>query len=654
MKNNSKLKFIKYAGLQIVTVLLISCSLFTSCSTKEESPNIIIIFTDDLGFADVGNYGAEGFKTPNLDKMADEGIKFTDFHASTAVCSASRASLLTGCYSERVSIQGALSPFSTVGLNPKEENIATLLKRNNYKTAIFGKWHLGHQEQFLPLQQSFDEFLGLPYSNDMWPVGFDGKPARNSWKEGFPELPLYDGNEPVDTIRNLDDQSKLTTIYTERAVKFINENAENKFFLYLPHSMPHVPLGVSEKFKGKSEQGLYGDVIMEIDWSVGEILQALKDNNIDDNTLVIFTSDNGPWLNFGNHAGSAYPLREGKGTMWEGGVRVPCIMKWPGKIKPKSVSNKIASTIDFLPTIAAITNSELPKEKIDGVNILPLMLNDKNANPRDEFWYYYYSDLIAVRKNEWKLFFPCKQRSYEGMKPGADGYPGKTWQRKIDFELYNLNKDVEEKFNVIDKYPEIVSELKILGNKVRQELGDRLTGIDGTENREPGRIGNERVKFEEHLAIGKALKLKYLPRSKYAKGRYSTIIDGWKGSLDYNDGRWLGFARDNVEAIIDLGASKTVTNISASFLQSQTSWIFLPKSVEFYTSNDGSNFEKIAEIEEQIVLDYQTESKEYQHMLYGKNIRYIKIVAENIKKCPNWHKGNGGEAWLLIDEIVIN
>ncbi|MCB0744486.1 MAG: sulfatase-like hydrolase/transferase, partial [Ignavibacteriae bacterium] len=265
----------------------------SSCNSPSQGdyPNIIIIYTDDLGYADIGSYGAKGYTTPNIDKMADEGIRFTDFHVATAVCSASRAALLTGCYSERVSIRGALNHSASIGLNPEEKNIAKLLKEKDYKTAIFGKWHLGHHKEFLPLQQGFDEFYGLPYSNDMWPVGYDGIPAAN-FKSGYPELKLIDGNESVEAVKNLEDQAQLTTKYTERAVNFINKNAKNKFFLYLAHSMPHVPIAVSDKFKGKSERGLYGDVIMEIDWSVGEILKTLKENNLDENTLVIFTSDN--------------------------------------------------------------------------------------------------------------------------------------------------------------------------------------------------------------------------------------------------------------------------------------------------------------------------------------------------------------------------
>jgi len=272
---------------------------------KPQNPNIVLIFMDDLGYGDLSCYGASQYKTPNLDRMATQGVRFTNFVSAQAVCSASRAGILTGCYPNRVGISGALMPDAKIGLNPSEEIISEVLKKRNYKTAAIGKWHLGHQREFLPLQQGFDEYLGLPYSNDMWPVNFDGKPAaENSNKARYPVLPLLEGNDKIREIRTLDDQSELTTIYTERAVRFITENRKNPFFLYLAHSMPHIPLAVSGKFKGKSGQGMYGDVMMEIDWSVGEIIKALERNGLEKNTLVIFTSDNGPWLNFGNHAGS--------------------------------------------------------------------------------------------------------------------------------------------------------------------------------------------------------------------------------------------------------------------------------------------------------------------------------------------------------------
>jgi arylsulfatase len=637
-----------------VTLVGVSFLIFqVGCSTQEEYPNIVLIFADDLGYADLGTYGASGFETPHLDKMAEEGMRFTDFHSSTAVCSASRASLLTGCYSERVSIRGALGPSSPIGLNPIEENIASLLKKKGYKTAIFGKWHLGHHEQFLPLQQGFDQFIGLPYSNDMWPVGYDGKPSLKGWKENYPILQLISGNEKIDTIKNLEDQAKLTTLYTENAVKFIEENSNERFFLYVPHSMPHVPLGVSDKFKDKSEQGLYGDVIMEIDWSVGQILEALKKNGLEENTIVIFTSDNGPWLNYGNHAGSALPLREGKGTMWEGGNRVPCIIKWPNKISEKSECNNLASTIDIFPTIASITNSELPNTEIDGVDISSLLYGKADSNPRDEFWYYYDYDLIAVRKNDWKLYFPCTQRSYEGKEPGADGYPGETWQRKIDYELYNLKTDISERNNILEKHPDIVEKLKLLGDSVRVKLGDRLTKTKGRENREPGRIGNNRVKFEKHLGVKKNISLKTKPNDKYGYGNNNIIIDGVSGSLDYNDGNWLGFEEKDFEAVIDLGSNTKVTQVSASFLQNQDSWIFSPELVTFAISSDGKKYRKLESLKGNSDPNQKMEAKYFTKELNSQTARFIKVSAKNIRKCPEWHKGAGGKAWIFIDEITV-
>ena len=484
----------KFQAELLIATMAVGSTLGMSSCTTEKTPNIVIILTDDQGYADVGCYGAEGFTTPNLDEMAAEGMRFTNFYASQAVCSASRSSLLTGCYAERVGIRGALMPWSEVGLNPQETTIADMLKSEDYATGIFGKWHLGHQKQFLPLQHGFDEYLGLPYSNDMWPVDFNGQaiteenPGSKPHKIRYPQLPLIEGNEKIEEIRTLDDQATLTTRYTERAVQFIKKNKDNPFFLFVPHSMPHVPLGVSDKFKGKSEQGMYGDVIMEIDWSVGEILSALKRNKLDKNTLVIFLSDNGPWMNFGNHAGSAKPLREAKGTMLEGGPRVPCIMRWPGHIKSDQVCNNMAASIDILPTIAAITGAQLPVNKIDGLNILSLLENQKDAKPRDSYYYYYGGELRAVRQGEWKLYFPHKSRSYLGMEPGMDGYPGKYAVLEMGLELYNLENDISETNNVIADHPDVVEELKLLGEEARIDLGDRLTEREGLNIRPPGRV----------------------------------------------------------------------------------------------------------------------------------------------------------------------
>jgi arylsulfatase len=466
-------------------------SVFCTPSEKPQNPNIILIFMDDMGYGDLSCYGASQYKTPNLDKMASQGVRFTSFLSAQAVCSASRAGIMTGCYPNRVGISGALMPDAKIGLNPNEETIAEILKKRNYKTAAIGKWHLGYQPEFLPMQQGFDEYLGLPYSNDMWPVNFDGKPAaEGSNKAKYPVLPLIEGNNKIREIRTLDDQSELTTRYTERAVRFIDANKKNPFFIYLAHSMTHIPLAVSAKFKGKSEQGLFGDVMMEIDWSVGEIMKALDKNGLTKNTLIIFTSDNGPWLNFGNHAGSNGGLREGKGASFEGGQREPCIMKWPGHIPEGTICNKLASTIDILPTLAAITNSPLPEKKIDGVNILPLLMGDENANPRQSFLYYYRKNsLEAVRKGDWKLVFAHPGRTYIGFKPGVDGFPGGT-NENFPYEegLYDLRRDPGERFDVKEYYPEVVAELKKLADEAREDLGDDIQKVEGKNRREPGRV----------------------------------------------------------------------------------------------------------------------------------------------------------------------
>lgn len=487
--SSSRRDFLKTLGLGAAALS------FTSCSRRDKTPeaaqkhlpNFVVIFTDDQGYSDVGFYGAEGFETPNLDQMAVEGVRFTSFYVSQAVCSASRSSLLTGCYPNRVSIFGALSPQSKIGLNPNEETIAEVLKKKGYAAGIFGKWHLGHHREFLPLQHGFDEYLGLPYSNDMWPLDYGGKIApKEHRKAKHPFLPLIDGNKKVAELRTMKDQDTLTTHYTERAVQFIEKNKDRPFFLYVPHSMPHVPLGVSDKFRGRSKQGMYGDVIMEIDWSVGEILKALKRNGLEDNTLVVFTTDNGPWLNFGNHGGSALPLREGKGTSWEGGVRVPCIMRWPGHIPAGRVCDRIAATLDLLPTFAAISGAPLPKHKIDGVNIMSLLQGEPEANPRDHLFYYYGKQLQCVRQGKWKLIFPHTYRSYKGIKPGMDGLPGPYAKGETGLELYDLENDISEKCNIASKYLEVVKRLQALGEKAREELGDGE--LVGKGVRPPGRV----------------------------------------------------------------------------------------------------------------------------------------------------------------------
>lgn len=467
--------------------------LTTNAQPHHSQPNIVLIFMDDMGYGDLGSYGAVGYATPNIDKLATSGMRFTNFYSAQPICTASRAGLLTGCYPNRIGLFGALGPESKIGISDQEVTIAQLLKQKGYATGMVGKWHLGVTEKFLPLQHGFDEYFGLPYSNDMWPVGFDGKPATDAqkWKLRHPVLPLMEGNKTFQLIKTLDDQATLTTQYTERAVNFINRHKQQPFFLYLAHTMVHVPLAVSDKFKGKSKQGLFGDVMMEVDWSVGEVLKAIHNNGLDKNTLVIFTSDNGPWLTFGNHAGSAGGLRDGKMTTFEGGQREPAVMRWPGVIPGGTVCNKLSSTIDILPTLAAITGAPLPSHLIDGVNIYSLLTGDADANPRDHFFYYYdKNSLQAVRQGNWKLVLPHKIESNENEIPGKDGWPGKIHIDSTGLCLYDLRRDPGERYNVKEQNPQIVAQLLQLAEQAREDLGDDLTGSPGKNRRPAGKLDN--------------------------------------------------------------------------------------------------------------------------------------------------------------------
>ena len=372
-------------------------------------------------------------------------------------------------------ILGALGPRSKHGIARNEMTIAEMLKALGYSTAIFGKWHLGHLTQFLPTNHGFDEYFGLPYSNDMWPF----HPTNKS----FPKLPYIRGTK---ILGYNPDQTRLTTWYTEKAVDFIARNKDRPFFLYVPHSMPHVPLFVSKKHKGKSDIGLYGDVLMEIDWSVGQILAALKKHGIDKNTLVIFISDNGPWLSYGTHGGSAGPLREGKGTTFDGGVRVPCIMRWPGQIPAKSVCRQPAMTIDVLPTIAHLTGGKLPKHKIDGKNIWNLASGKAGAkSPQQAYFFYQGRHLQGVRNGNWRLHFPHNYRTLAGRPGGKDGMPVRYQKAKIGLSLFDLRTDIGEKTNVADRHPDVVRRLQALARLAREELGDTATKQKGNGVRKP-------------------------------------------------------------------------------------------------------------------------------------------------------------------------
>lgn len=481
--------FLLYIAVIFLHLLLVTKSNGQSVKSSQSLPNIVLIYMDDMGYGDVDAYGGIDYITPNIDHLAAEGMRFTNFYAAQPICTASRAAILTGCYPNRIGIFGALHPNSKIGISDKEETIAEMLRQKGYTTAIFGKWHLGDAKKFLPLQHGFDEYVGLPYSNDMWPVNFDGTPAVSTGKYKVPPLPLIEGNKTIGYIRNLKDQSMLTTLYTEKAIDFINRHKKKPFFLYLAHSMVHIPIAVSDKFKGKSKQGLFGDVMMEIDWSVGEVMKALKENGLEKNTVVIFTSDNGPWLRFGKHAGSAGGLREGKGTTWEGGQREPAIIRWPGVVPAGTICNKLSSNIDILPTIAAITNAPLPKNKIDGLSILALLKGETKANPRDHLFYYFgKNNLEAVREGHWKLVLPHTYRSEEGEMPGTNGYPGKMHDAKTELALYDLRRDPGERYDVKEQNPEVVERLQKLVEEAREDLGDDLTGRPGKNRRPPGEL----------------------------------------------------------------------------------------------------------------------------------------------------------------------
>ncbi len=450
-------------------------------AASKQKPNIVIIFTDDQGYADVGCFGSVNIKTPHLDRMADEGMKFTDFYVAAPVCTPSRAGLLTGCYPQRLSMAlmprgdkggmgKVLFPNSPGGINPNEITIPEILKTQGYATGMVGKWHLGHHPEFLPTRHGFDSYYGIPYSNDMIPC------------------PIM-RNETV--IEEPADQTTLTERYTEEAVKFIKENKDQPFFLYLAHNMPHIPLFVSEKFEGTSDGGLYGDVIETIDWGVGQVLDTLDELKLSDNTLVVFTSDNGPWLVYGDHGGFATPLRAGKGTTYEGGMRVPGIMRWKGTIPAGSVTSEVATTLDLLPTIAAISGAEVPKDRIiDGHNILSL-IKGEGKSPTDVFYYYHGRELQAVRAGEWKLRVETTMK-YEDIYrrvPNPDAIvPEALYHLPTDIgEQRNLmprNKKGEE--NMSEERKAIIANLRNLLDKARADLGDASQGIEGTNIRPLG------------------------------------------------------------------------------------------------------------------------------------------------------------------------
>lgn len=446
-------------------------------TSAAEKPNFIVIFTDDQGYNDLGCFGSPHIKTPHLDRMAAQGMRFTDFYASAPVCTPSRASLMTGCYAQRVGMahmpnaQGSLEPPATVlfpyskcGLNADEFTVAESLKLCGYATACIGKWHLGHLPPFLPTRHGFDYYYGIPYSNDMVPS------------------PLMRNEEVIEEPAV---QETLTERYTEEAVTFIKTNQDCPFFLYLAHNMPHTPLHVSPRFAGQSAGGLYGDVIECIDWGVGRILETLKEFGLDRHTLVVFTSDNGPWLVKGEDGGFATPLRAGKGTTYEGGMRVPCIMRWPGHIPAGTTCSEVATTMDLMPTFTGLAGGSLPHDRvIDGKDIATLMVGAPGArSPHEAFYYYFGRQLHAVRSGDWKLKLETPFR-------GEDIYRAAFRRDDVTMPpaLYNLRTDIGEQKNLMDARQDVVERLMVYIEKAREDLGDSLTGAVGTGVRPIGTL----------------------------------------------------------------------------------------------------------------------------------------------------------------------
>jgi arylsulfatase A-like enzyme len=427
-------------------------------------PNFVIIFLDDSGWSDFRPFGRPAYPTPNVKRLAGQGCRFNNFYVPQAVCSASRAALLSGCYPGRTKVFGAHGPRAR-GLDPGFATLGDVLKAAGYKTAVFGKWHIGDQPETRPPARGFDESCGLMYSNDMW----EHHPQNPQAYSQYP-LQFWDNGKVKIQRVTPEHQAMLTTWYTGYAVNFIRRNRSNPFLLYVPHTMPHVPLFCSDKFKGKSGAGLYGDVMMELDWSVGEIMKELKSAGVEDNTMLLLTSDNGPWTSYGNHAGKT-PYREAKGTSFDGGARSACIIRYPGLIKAGSASNRTFCSIDLLPTLAHLAGAPLPKNPIDGKNVWDLIRGTPGAkNPHA---YYPFStgpnfEGVISGDGRWKLHLPHQYRTL--LEAGNDGRPGRYRQAWIDLSLFDMENDPFETTNVIEKFPDVAAKLKELADRHRQRF----------------------------------------------------------------------------------------------------------------------------------------------------------------------------------------
>jgi arylsulfatase A-like enzyme len=433
--------------------LFVMLAALLAATAPARPPNVVVIFIDDLGYGDIGPFGATKQRTPHLDRMAKEGMKLTSFYA-TPVCSVSRAQMMTGCYGARVSVPGVYFPGQSVGLNPSEVTVAERLKEKGYATQMVGKWHLGDQPEFLPTRQGFDHYYGIPYSNDM---------LKKSAETKVPVVPLL-RDEKVVELMDGEGQRRLVELYTKEAVDFITRSKDQPFYLYFAHNAVHTPIWPGAAFAGKSQNGRFGDWVEEVDWSVGQVLDTLRAQGLDKDTLVVFTSDNGPWLIKGTDGGSAGPLRGGKGSTWEGGVRVPTLAWWPGRVPAGSVNDAVAATIDLLPTFVSLAGGTVPATPvIDGRDITPILLGQSKESAREAHYYFASYDLQAVRQGRWKL----------ALSPQSDGLGKNAAKTAAGLRLYDLDAEIGEQTDVAAQHPEVVAKLKALADKMAAEIGGK-------------------------------------------------------------------------------------------------------------------------------------------------------------------------------------
>ncbi|HXX94867.1 MAG TPA: sulfatase [Planctomycetota bacterium] len=468
-------------GRPLMMMLVIALSAPLEARPARTKPNIVLILMDDMGYGDIAPFnGRTPNRTPHLDRMAREGMKLTSFYAAP-VCTPSRAQILTGCYAKRVSLPVVIFPASPIGLGAEEHTLAGLLKEQGYATTAIGKWHVGDQPEFLPTRRGFDHYFGLPYSNDMggeWDGAEDAPSAKRK-----PPLPLVRDEKVIETVSPAE-QDRLTERYTDEAVKFIREHKDDPFFLYLAHTAVHVPLHPGAAFRGKSANGTYGDWVEEGDASAGRVLDTIRELKLDDHTLVIFTSDNGPWLTQGRNGGVAGPLRGGKGGTFEGGVREPTIAWWPGHVASGTTCDAPLGNIDFLPTFTRLAGGSVPADrKIDGADFLPLLLGQAKESPREAHYYFSGNRLEAVRSGPWKLAV-APQSEGTGKAKAEDGA-----KRPFEPRLFNLDTDIGESTDVAAQHPDVVQRLQDLAARMDADLGMVKAG-PGV--RPPGRVQRPR------------------------------------------------------------------------------------------------------------------------------------------------------------------